>query len=57
MKESVFIETYLRIDEDGDYVVTSKPLPVPLAAIISVVLDDTRPSDCARFPYTDEDVL
>ena len=25
MKEGVFIETYLRLDEDGDYVTTTKP--------------------------------
>ncbi len=27
MKESDFIKTYLRMDEDGDYVVTTKPCP------------------------------
>src|SRR5215213_5091184 len=27
MKESAFIETYLRLDEDGDYVVKSSPCP------------------------------
>ncbi|HNP22287.1 MAG TPA: YkgJ family cysteine cluster protein [Panacibacter sp.] len=56
MKESVFIETYLRIDEDGDYVVTSKPCPF-LGSDNLCSIYDTRPSDCARFPYTDEDVF
>ena len=27
MRESVFIETYLKVDEDGDYVVKSLPCP------------------------------
>ncbi len=27
MKEGVFIETYLRLDEEGDYVVKSTPCP------------------------------
>src|SRR6202451_3067840 len=27
MKEGDFIETYLRVDEDGDYVAKSKPCP------------------------------
>lgn len=56
MKESVFIETYLRVDEDGDYVVRSKPCPfLGEDNLCSIYV--TRPSDCARFPYTDEDVF
>ena len=27
LKESVFIETYLKIDEEGDYVLKTKPCP------------------------------
>lgn len=27
LKESVFIDTYLRLDEDGDYVVKNSPCP------------------------------
>lgn len=56
MRESVFIETYLRVDEDGDFVVKSSPCPF-LAADNACTIYDQRPSDCARFPYTDEDVL
>ena len=56
MKESVFIDTYLRLDEDGDYVTKSKPCPF-LGADNACSIYDERPSDCARFPYTDEDVL
>ncbi|SKA02106.1 YkgJ family cysteine cluster protein [Sediminibacterium ginsengisoli] len=56
MKESVFIDTYLRLDEDGDYVVKSSPCPFLGADNYCSIYED-RPSDCHRFPYTDEDVL
>lgn len=56
MKESVFIETYLRVDEDGDFVVKSTPCPF-LGADNYCSIYDQRPSDCHRFPYTDEDVF
>lgn len=56
MKESVFIDSYLRVDEEGDFVVKSSPCPF-LAKDNTCNIYDERPSDCARFPYTDEDVL
>jgi uncharacterized protein len=56
MKEGTFIETYLRLDEDGDYVTQRQPCPFLQADNTCGIYDD-RPSDCARFPYTDEDVL
>ncbi len=56
MKESSFIDTYLKLDEEGDYVVKSKPCPF-LDANNYCSIYDVRPSDCERFPYTDEDVL
>jgi Fe-S-cluster containining protein len=56
LKESVFIETYLRVDEEGDYVTKSLPCPF-LGADNRCSIYDNRPSDCSRFPYTDEDVL
>ena len=56
MKESVFIETYLRLDEEGDYVVKQTPCAF-LGADNYCSIYDVRPSDCERFPYTDEDVL
>jgi uncharacterized protein len=56
MKESVFIETYLYVDSDGDYVVKSKPCSF-LGADNYCSIYDVRPSDCHRFPYTDEDVI
>ena len=56
LKEGVFIETYLILDEEGDYVVKTKPCPF-LGDDNFCSIYDVRPSDCARFPYTDEDVL
>jgi Fe-S-cluster containining protein len=56
LKESEFIERYLRLDEEGDYVVKSTPCPF-LGADNRCSIYDVRPSDCERFPYTDEDVL
>lgn len=56
MRESEFIETYLRVDEDGDFVVKSSPCPF-LGADNYCSIYEERPSDCRRFPYTDEDVL
>ncbi|HOZ85093.1 MAG TPA: YkgJ family cysteine cluster protein [Niabella sp.] len=56
MKEGTFIETFLRVDEDGDFVVKSSPCPF-LSEDNTCQVYDVRPSDCARFPYTDEDVF
>ncbi len=56
MKESAFIATYLSLDVDGDYVTKSTPCPF-LQSDNRCGIYDNRPSDCARFPYTDEDVL
>ena len=56
MKEGVFIDTYLRIDNEGDYILKSKPCTF-LGADNYCTIYDVRPSDCSRFPYTDVDVL
>jgi uncharacterized protein len=56
MRESEFIETYLKVDEDGDFVANTKPCPF-LGADNYCSIYDQRPSDCQRFPYTDEDVI
>ncbi len=56
MKEGVFIDTYLKIDNEGDYILKSKPCSF-LGADNYCTIYDVRPSDCSRFPYTDEDVL
>ncbi len=56
MRESEFIETYLRVDEEGDFVAKSTPCPF-LGADNFCSIYEERPSDCRRFPYTDEDVI
>lgn len=56
MRESVFIDTYLNLDEEGDYVLKSAPCPFLGEDNYCSIYED-RPSDCKRFPYTDEDVL
>lgn len=56
MKEGDFIETYLKLDEEGDYVTRTQPCPF-LGADNRCSVYEVRPSDCQRFPYTDEDVL
>ena len=56
MKEGEFIEKYLKVDEDGDFVVKSTPCPFLGANNFCGIYED-RPSDCRRFPYTDEDVI
>ncbi len=56
LRESVFIETYLQLDKEGDYVARAAPCPF-LGSDNYCSIYDERPSDCQRFPYTDEDVL
>ncbi|MDP9229779.1 MAG: YkgJ family cysteine cluster protein [Bacteroidota bacterium] len=56
MRESDFIEKYLKVDEEGDFVARSLPCPF-LGTDNYCSIYDKRPSDCHRFPYTDEDVF
>lgn len=56
IKEGELIARYLKIDDDGDFVVQSSPCPF-LADDNTCAIYEDRPSDCARYPYTDEDVL
>ena len=56
LKEGVFIETYLDLDKEGDYVGKTQPC-VFLGEDNFCKIYEERPSDCKRFPYTDEDVL
>ncbi len=56
MKDGDLINKYLVVDEDGDFVVNSKPCPF-LGGDNYCSIYEHRPTDCARFPYTDEDVL
>lgn len=56
IKEGDLINRYLYIDNEGDYVLKSKPCPF-LGDDNFCSIYEVRPSDCHRFPYTDEDVL
>lgn len=56
IKESDFIDTYLHIDNEGDYVLQTKPCPF-LGTDNYCSIYEVRPSDCSRFPYTNEDVI
>lgn len=52
MKPGDFIEKYLRIDEDKDYVLKSSPCPFLDADNYCLVYDD-RPKACREYPHTD----
>lgn len=56
LKEGDFINRYLYVDNEGDYVLKSKPCPF-LGTDNFCSIYEVRPSDCRRFPYTDEDVI
>lgn len=56
LKESVFIEQYLVLDADGDYVARSLPCPF-LGKDNACSIYEQRPRDCSRFPYSDEDIF
>ncbi|MFC3881392.1 YkgJ family cysteine cluster protein [Algoriphagus namhaensis] len=51
MKSSVFIETYLHRDEDGDYVLNSAPCPFLKEDNTCLVYED-RPKACREYPHT-----
>jgi Fe-S-cluster containining protein len=52
MKEQHFIETYLRVDEDNDFVMQSLPCPF-LGADNYCSIYVVRPKACREFPHTD----
>jgi len=56
MREGDLVAAYLRLDEEGDYVVQQSPCPF-LGADNACSIYEDRPGDCRRYPYTDEDVL
>jgi uncharacterized protein len=56
IKETELIDRYLVMDNEGDYVTKSSPCPF-LGADNFCSVYEARPTDCHRFPYTDEDVL
>ena len=51
LKPQQFIEQYLRIDEDSDYVLQQLPCPF-LGADNFCSIYDVRPKACAEFPHT-----
>ncbi len=56
LKEGAFIDRYLNLDTDGDYVLKKQPCSF-LGEDNFCSIYEVRPSDCRRFPYTDEDVF
>ena len=52
MKPGDFIEKYLRIDEDKDYVLKSSPCPFLDSENYCTVYED-RPKACREYPHTD----
>ncbi len=56
MKDGDFVNQYLFVDSEGDHVLRTKPC-VFLGQDNYCSIYVVRPSDCARFPYTDEDVF
>jgi Fe-S-cluster containining protein len=56
LKETALIEKYLVYDDEGDYVAVTSPCPFLEESNQCAIYED-RPSDCQRFPYTDEDVI
>lgn len=56
IREGDVIENWLRVDEDGDFVMRSTPCAF-LGADNYCSVYEARPGDCQRFPYTDEDVI
>jgi uncharacterized protein len=52
MRPADFVEKYLRIDEDNDYVLKSSPCPFLDSDNYCVVYED-RPKACREYPHTD----
>lgn len=53
MKESAFIESYLRIDEDNDYVFKTMPCPFLMDDNYCMVYK-SRPKACREYPHTNK---
>ena len=52
MKEQQFIEAYLRVDEENDYVLQSVPCTF-LGEDNYCCIYEVRPKACREFPHTD----
>jgi uncharacterized protein len=53
LKSSVFIEKYLYLDEDRDYVLQKTPCPF-LAGDNSCTVYEYKPAACAEYPHTNK---
>lgn len=56
LKPAQFIEQYLRIDEDEDYVLTTAPCPF-LEADNTCRIYEHRPKACREYPHTDRKAM
>src|SRR5690606_3141145 len=56
IKEGELVDRYLKLDNEGDYVLKQTAC-VFRAEYNTCNIYDDRPGDCRRYPYTDEDVL
>ena len=52
MKPAAFMQTYLRVDEDGDHVLQGLPCPF-LGADNYCDIYEVRPRACREYPHTD----
>lgn len=52
MKPGAFVEKYLRIDEDNDFVLKSSPCPFLDDENYCMIYED-RPKACREYPHTD----
>jgi len=52
MKSAAFIETYLKVDQDGDYVLQSSPCAF-LGHDNKCIVYESRPTACREYPHTD----
>lgn len=52
MRPSNFVEKYLHIDEDGDYVFNDSPCPFLMSDNYCSIYDQ-RPKACREYPHTD----
>ena len=53
MKTSELIDTYLQVDEDGDFVFQSMPCPFLMEDNYCMVYS-SRPKACREYPHTDQ---
>ena len=56
MKDGDLINEYLTVDHEGDFVMRAAPCSF-LGEDNYCSIYEVRPTDCQRFPYTDEDVI